>query len=286
MVLFEWINELMAPCLEPCMDGACCDDRGKHHRAPVALRTMRTPGHEVELAVSPLAGMRGFAGFHTSILVGGEEYYFCPTGICCSPNLVSHQDKAQLKRIYIGLSQESGSELLKFLSGYFTPGSYDLLRKNCNSFSDCALYFLCEQRLDLCYRTMEKFAWAADDTTGLLQSVTNGEYQPNPKAADFSVEAIIDEMDNARDSCSDDEVTPQAAAWQSNQQQVILPKAEPHVATPLRNTLVPRTETYATAQHGGPITLPTSEPHHQVMYGNRGQVLAPGSDIAVQVRVR
>eukprot|EP00930_Biecheleria_cincta_P045519 TRINITY_DN31367_c0_g1_i1.p1 TRINITY_DN31367_c0_g1~~TRINITY_DN31367_c0_g1_i1.p1 ORF type:complete len:234 (-),score=41.22 TRINITY_DN31367_c0_g1_i1:2-703(-) len=198
MVLLDWVNELMAPCFDaPCFDF----QQGKTPRC-AALRTLRTPGHEVELAVSPLAGMRGFAGYHTSILVAGEEYFFCPTGINCSPNVISHQSGANMQRIYIGLSQASGSELLEFLEHHFRPGSYDLLRKNCNSFTDCAMYFLCEQRLGLRYRTVEKLAWAADDNVGLLQGITNGDYRPNPRADEFELQAVLAEIELARDYSS------------------------------------------------------------------------------------
>ncbi|CAE8621095.1 unnamed protein product, partial [Polarella glacialis] len=201
MVFLSWVNELMAPCFDPCRD---CQPQGKVQRPSAALRTLRTPGHAVELAVSPLAGLRGFAGYHTSVLVAGEEYYFCPSGICCSAKIVSHQDGASMRRIYIGLSQVSGCELLDFLTEHFRQGTYDLLLKNCNSFSDCALYFLCEQRLDLRYRTVEKLAWVADDNLGLLHSITSGEYKPNPRAGDFDSQAVLRAMDAARYSdCSD-----------------------------------------------------------------------------------
>jgi len=204
MVLLDWVNELMAPCFDPCFD--CQQGKpGKHQRSAAALRTLRTPGHEVELCVSPLAGLRGAAGYHTSVLVAGEEYYFCPAGICTSARLTSHQGGAQMQRFYIGLSGTSGAELLEFLSQLFRPGSYDLLRKNCNSFTDCALYFLCEQRLELRYRTVEKLAWVADDSTGLLQKVTQGDYVPNPRAQDFELQAVLKEIEIARDFGSDSE---------------------------------------------------------------------------------
>jgi len=171
---------------------------------------MRTPGHEVELAVSPLANLRGIAGYHTSVLVAGEEYYFCPSGIRYSPRIVSHPMNS-VQRIFVGLSQTSGAELLDFLEAHFRTGSYDLLRKNCNSFTDCALYFLCEQRLDLRYRTVEKLAWAADDNTGMLQAISSGEYKPNPKAEDFDVQALLRDIELARDYGSESDCSEETA---------------------------------------------------------------------------
>jgi hypothetical protein len=160
-------------------------------RSNHALRTLQTPGHEVELAVSALAGLGGFAGYHTSVLVAGEEYYFCPSGICCSNKIVSHEDRDMVKRIFIGLSQYTGGDLIEFLSEHFRPHSYDLLRKNCNSFTDCALYFLCEQRLDVGFRVMEQLGRVADEHTGLVQRASMGDYCPNRRASKFHSEDVI-----------------------------------------------------------------------------------------------
>merc|ERR1712039_940363 len=101
--------------------------------------------------------------------------------------------------IFVGLSQQSGSELLDFLTDYFKPNTYDLLRKNCNSFTDCALYFLCEQRLDQGYRVIEQIGRAAEEHVGLVQKVSGGDYMPNLAAADFDIEAIITLINEERD---------------------------------------------------------------------------------------
>ncbi|OLQ12253.1 hypothetical protein AK812_SmicGene3836 [Symbiodinium microadriaticum] len=98
----------------------------------------------------------------------------------------------------------SGAEMLCFLSGHFQPGSYDLLRKNCNTFTDCALYFLCGKRLDMRYKAVETLACMADEKTGILQSITRGEYSPNPEAEDFSLQAILQEIDVRWDACESD----------------------------------------------------------------------------------
>jgi len=183
----------------PCF--TCCDD-GKNEyqrrRTPRATRTLSAPGYEVELAVSPLAGLKGVAGYHSSVLIQGEEYFFSPMGIIHSPNVSSHKKNPHMQRLFIGLSRYSGSDLIEFFDSHFPPGHYDLLRKNCNSFSDCALYFLCEQRLDLKFRTVERFGKFADDNAGLIQSISGGEYLPNPQAVGFDLEAVIREIDNER----------------------------------------------------------------------------------------
>lgn len=183
----------------PCF--TCCDDVGGQRRVPSTMKSLRTPGHTVELCVSPLAGLNGAAGYHSSILIAGEEFYFSPMGIINSPCVQSHKKNPQMKRIHMGLTRYSGTEMVEVLERHFPPGHYDLLRKNCNSFSDCALYFLVEQRLDWSFRTLERFGKLADDHAGIIQSISGGEYAPNPRAVDFNVEAVIVDIDAERETC-------------------------------------------------------------------------------------
>lgn len=161
-------------------------------------RTLSSPGYEVELAVSPLAGLKGAAGYHSSILIQGEEYFFSPMGIIHSAHISSHKKNPQMQRIFIGLSRYSGSDLVEFFDHHFPPGHYDLLRKNCNCFSDAAMYFLCERRLDGKYCYVERFGKLADDHAGIIQSISGGEYLPNPQAVGFDLEALIKEIDAER----------------------------------------------------------------------------------------
>merc|ERR1711971_647024 len=78
------------------------------------------------------------------------------------------------------------------LQRYFVSGTYDLLRKNCNSFSDCALFYLVHKRLPKKYRSMEQLGSAF---SGIVQGASGGQYTPNPKAADFDLEKVILEID-------------------------------------------------------------------------------------------
>jgi len=169
-------------------------------RTPHVMRTMKKPGYDVELAVSPLAGMKGAAGYHTSILVAAEEYFFSPIGIVHSATITSHKQNPEMKLIHMGMSRYSGSDLMDYLDEFFPQCHYDLLRKNCNSFSDCALYFLVEQRLDWSFRSLERIGQLADDHAGIVQSISAGEYMPNPRAADFDVEGIINKIKEERES--------------------------------------------------------------------------------------
>jgi hypothetical protein len=188
----------------PCF--ACCGYeeeflKNAHRRVPQSLRTLRTPGLAVELAVSALAGLKGAAGYHTSIVLDGEEYVFTPMGITRWDTVLSHKKNPEMQRIAVGMTKYSGIDLIEFLDSWFPPGHYDLLRKNCNSFTDCALYFLCEVRLDPGFRQMERLGKLADDHYGFVQSISGGEYQPNPAAVDFEVERIIQEIDAERETC-------------------------------------------------------------------------------------
>lgn len=151
--------------------------------------------NRVELAVSELFTVPGLAtAYHTSVIVNGEEYFFSDSGILWDRSLTSHQGQPS-DLIDLGFSRKTGSQLLGALQPHFLPGSYDLISKNCNSFSDAALHFLLQKRLERKYSTLERIGQRA--STSLLQRVTKGMYVPNPVAADFSVEAVIDQLAKA-----------------------------------------------------------------------------------------
>eukprot|EP00929_Paragymnodinium_shiwhaense_P059019 TRINITY_DN29546_c0_g1_i1.p1 TRINITY_DN29546_c0_g1~~TRINITY_DN29546_c0_g1_i1.p1 ORF type:complete len:319 (+),score=47.69 TRINITY_DN29546_c0_g1_i1:163-1119(+) len=195
-----WLCDIVRPCFD-CDGGenytkAVASGR---HRSALSARVGRSrnlPGQTVELAVSPLAGLRGAAGYHTSLLVAGEEWYFSPAGINVARKLVSHEASGlpYLRRYRVGTSQHGSEEMFDYLMEHFPAGSYDFLRKNCNSFTDCALFFLCSVRLDSRFRRLEQLGAFADSSLGLVQVVSNGEYRPNPRADDFDLEALIEEM--------------------------------------------------------------------------------------------
>merc|ERR1712032_374276 len=97
------------------------------------------------------------------------------------------------------MGSTSGKQMLKALKPHFKVDTYDLLRKNCNSFSDCALFYLLDVRLEPKYRDLEKLGAAAEKNTGLVQSVTGGEYQPNPSADGFDLEKLMKKIND--DKC-------------------------------------------------------------------------------------
>merc|ERR1719440_886785 len=104
-------EQATVPCFTCDCDG--CEGEVQRRRPPVK-RTLSAPGYEVELAVSPLAGLKGAAGYHSSILIQGEEYYFSPMGIIHSPSVLSHKKNPHMQQIFIGLTKYSGSDFVEF----------------------------------------------------------------------------------------------------------------------------------------------------------------------------
>jgi len=140
----------------------------------------------VEIAASVLFGIPPLANaYHTSIVVEGEEYFFSDQGMCFDDKLISHAGKAH-ERYEAGRTDYSGTEMWWALQAHFRPGTYDLLRKNCNSFSDAALFFLLRERLDKKYAALETLGRTSPDV------VMKVIYVPNPVADSFDIENVID----------------------------------------------------------------------------------------------
>jgi len=153
------------------------------------------PQHQVKLAISPI-GMKIPSvpeAYHTSVVVDDKEYCFTRSGVVCNPSCKSHArfQSGPAQVVYVGMSHVSGEDMLKGLKPHFAPGTYDLLRKNCNSFSDCALFYLLRRRLDGQYRILEQMLECIDDSIAFVRILSMGEYMPNPKANDFNVGKIL-----------------------------------------------------------------------------------------------
>mmetsp|Transcript_6004 Transcript_6004/g.14871 ORF Transcript_6004/g.14871 Transcript_6004/m.14871 type:complete len:270 (+) Transcript_6004:2549-3358(+) len=98
----------------------------------------------------------------------------------------------KMQVIFMGKSNKTGQSVLNALNQYFPSGHYDLLRKNCNSFSDVALFYCLGIRLDKKFRQMEQLGQR-------FGSMALGDqYQPNPNAEGFDVEKIIEKIDPAK----------------------------------------------------------------------------------------
>lgn len=170
-----------------------------------ALSTLEDDGSDnsracnrVELAASELFTVHGLAtAYHTSVLVNGEEFFFSDSGIFNDRVLTSHQGNPS-ERLELGMSTRTGAQLLQALSPHFRPGTYDLIRKNCNSFSDCAIYYLLRKRLEGRFSALERLGQRA--SVDLLQRFTKGMYQPNPAALAYRTEEVIKDLQRLGDS--------------------------------------------------------------------------------------
>lgn len=107
----------------------------------------------------------------------------------------SHLKAAPTKVLDLGFSKLSCAKLREILQPFFQAGTYDILRKNCNSFTDCALFCLLGTRLHEKYRSLEALGATADDLFGLVQVISMGEYAPNPKALSFDTEQVMNAVD-------------------------------------------------------------------------------------------
>merc|ERR1719409_1326709 len=162
--------------------------------------------HKMQLASSLLGGIPGLNAYHTSVVVDGEEFFFTPGVIMRSqgPDFESHRrmsaqgeqitplkgggDKHSMKITDLGNTVLSGDVLLHELAPHFQSGTYDLLHKNCNTFSDMALFYLLNKRLDSTYNSIEKFG---ANNPQLLTQVTGGAYVPNPGALTFDGDKLV-----------------------------------------------------------------------------------------------
>jgi hypothetical protein len=141
--------------------------------------------------------------YHSSVLVDGVELFFCDTGLVRAPasdgdcpkteELRSHSAIGSTAVVFeMGASCHSDGDVIKVLGSKFQPGTYDLLRKNCNSFSDCALTYLLGKRLDAKYRQLESLGLSVQSSLpSFLEAASLGGYSPNPVADGFDLEVTV-----------------------------------------------------------------------------------------------
>jgi hypothetical protein len=151
--------------------------------------------NRVELAATELFSVGIATAYHTSVLVNGEEFFFTDSGIFTDRALNSHQQKPS-ERVQIGFSDKTGTQLMRALQPFFKPGTYDFLRKNCNSFSDCALYYLLRRRLDWRYSALDRLGAANNE---LCTKATKGLYTPNPEASEFNADDVLSSIASLED---------------------------------------------------------------------------------------
>jgi len=229
---------------------------------------------KVLLAATELFQVMGSHAYHTSVIVGSRELFFDGGGVVEARAFWSHawcqgcQEKFDSQSIVdttevveMGSTTLSTKEVIKALGAHFQVGSYDVLRKNCNTFTDAAIYLLTGQRLGVKFNRLERWVMALEPvSTDILrmimrqtnkteetlqdkavdvqseetQELTSHGYVANPQSESFNVEdviAFIDGPDNRRVKASPDALS---SAWCSRSYACCgklesLPAAEPLV---------------------------------------------------------
>merc|ERR1712107_15218 len=113
----------------------------------------------------------------------------------------SHKAKTNTSIFPVGYTSHSGDQLRSVLSRHFGAGSYDLVAKNCNSFTDCALAFLLSRRLPKKYSSVETLGTSMPNVLSFASCYC---YKTNPGA--FDVDKVIMQIDeNAGKGTAEDE---------------------------------------------------------------------------------
>eukprot|EP00927_Polykrikos_kofoidii_P061658 TRINITY_DN56493_c0_g1_i1.p1 TRINITY_DN56493_c0_g1~~TRINITY_DN56493_c0_g1_i1.p1 ORF type:complete len:203 (-),score=13.78 TRINITY_DN56493_c0_g1_i1:32-640(-) len=150
--------------------------------------------HRIELAVSNFPSwVPGLDAYHTSVVIDHVEYSFDEFGLRRENSLCTHKKFPVGNTVinFMGTSDMSGAELVDRLQSFFEPGTYDVIRKNCNAFSDCALFALLGTRLDPEYSSVETLGASVEKYVAILNRISGGVYHENPKARDFCPETVI-----------------------------------------------------------------------------------------------
>lgn len=159
---------------------------------------------QVQLVVTPIGPQlpRQLQAYHTSVIIGDQELSFGLTGLCLGRGPASHKHLPRSSETVVSevglVSSVDASTLKRKLRPFFRKDSYDLLRKNCNSFSDVCLAVLVGARLDEKYRKLEEAALSLDSYLGLVRIASGGNYKPNPEADAFQVVQVVSEIKNSR----------------------------------------------------------------------------------------
>eukprot|EP00930_Biecheleria_cincta_P020636 TRINITY_DN15479_c0_g1_i1.p1 TRINITY_DN15479_c0_g1~~TRINITY_DN15479_c0_g1_i1.p1 ORF type:complete len:190 (-),score=23.53 TRINITY_DN15479_c0_g1_i1:406-975(-) len=167
-------------------------------RGPIFGFSEWSTEQEVFLAVTALSPavaeeIGAPVAYHSSIIVDKIEYTFAHSGIVACEGCQSHAHLAGPGVILpMGKSVCSGKAMQDALANYFQPRSYDFLIKNCNHFSDCALFYLLGERLPCKYMAAEQLAGLMPTTMIqlLIRMLGLGEYRQNPLAMGFDARFV------------------------------------------------------------------------------------------------
>ncbi|CAE8632539.1 unnamed protein product [Polarella glacialis] len=132
--------------------------------------------------------------YHTSVVIGGTEFSFGGEGIRTSVPLQTHAHMKNPTEVEdLGDTYASPYAMMDMLAPWFQPGTYDLICKNCHSFSDSAVFFMLGIRLASKYNRIEKLGKAGQKRVGLMSAlkVIGLNYQANPYSQGFAVEDVL-----------------------------------------------------------------------------------------------
>jgi len=185
------------------MGGTIClptDVPHKVQTSQVSYGSHGGSGQAVQIAATELVSVGGVAAYHTSVVIGREEYMFDASGIVCLPAFFSHltcrakkNGPMDMQVHRIGETKLSGTDLIEVLDPFFQPGSYDVLRKNCNSFTRVAVYYLTRKKIGHRFSRVEK---ALLSTAPLSTNVLN--------ALLWATSAVFEAREAQDDSDGDD----------------------------------------------------------------------------------
>uniref|UniRef100_A0A7S2CEA5 PPPDE domain-containing protein n=1 Tax=Alexandrium andersonii TaxID=327968 RepID=A0A7S2CEA5_9DINO len=167
------------------------------HAIPSPPASPSRKGHKVQLAVTALNPyVPTMQAYHTSLAVDTVEFSFSQRGVVTTRNFQSHTHLSggPHQIIELGTTSLSGAQMARALRPHFKEQTYDLLRKNCNSFTDCAMFYLLGRRLDAKYYELEQIANSADRLMGIVRVLSLGDYKPNPRANAFDLEELIGKL--------------------------------------------------------------------------------------------
>jgi len=162
----------------------------------------KSPSREgVKLVVTPIGPKtlpKKFQPYHTSVMVGDKEFSFGLSGICLCRGPQSHQclpRSSETRTIDKGAAGDIDCYLLRrVLRPHYHQDSYDLLKKNCNNFSDVLLGILVDERLPKEYRFLEDLANNVDKNMFGIVRKLSANYVQNPLAAEYSSNDLILEL--------------------------------------------------------------------------------------------
>jgi len=167
-------------------------------RGPIFGLSESLAEQEVFLAVTALSpAMAEEIGapvaYHSSIIVNNTEYTFAHFGIVACEGCQSHAHMGGPGVVLpMGKSTCGGKAMQDALANYFQPRSYDFLIKNCNHFSDCALFYMLGEHLPCKYMAAEQLAGLMPTTMIqlLIRMLGLGEYRQNPRAMGFDARFV------------------------------------------------------------------------------------------------